>query len=111
MVTDRSILEQTLKSSGRVRQIPAATITLGTPCESSTDRTSAEADGNVKCPRFLLPQWTSLRGLFGWKETTARPIHVAYRQYGYPLAEIADHMGVHAAMVSRRLKQAEQPNI
>jgi DNA-binding transcriptional regulator LsrR (DeoR family) len=45
------------------------------------------------------------------KETTAWLIHVAYRQYGYPLAEIADHMGVHAAMVSRRLKQAEQSNI
>lgn len=30
MVTDRSILEQTLKSSGSVRQIQAAPITLGT---------------------------------------------------------------------------------
>jgi hypothetical protein len=49
--------------------------------------------------------------LFDGKETTARPIHVAYRQYEYPLAEIADHMGVHPAMVSWRLKQAEQPNI
>jgi len=49
--------------------------------------------------------------LFGWKETTARPIHVAYRQYGYPLAEIADHMGVHPATVSRRLKQAEKWNV
>src|SRR5881396_933608 len=94
MVTDRSILEQTLKSSGSVRQIPAAPITLGTTGEPSTDRTSAEADGNVKCPRFLLPQWPSLRGLFGRKETTARLIHVAYRQYGYRLAEVADHLRV-----------------
>jgi len=101
MVTDRSILEQVPKSSGSVRQIPAAPITLGTPCEPSTDRTPGEADGNVECPRFLLPQRPSLRGLFDRKETTTRLIHVAYRQYGYRLAEIADHMGVHPATVSR----------
>jgi len=41
MVTDRSILEQALKSSSSVRQIPVAPITLGTPCEPSTDRTPA----------------------------------------------------------------------
>ena len=33
-------------------------------------------------------------------------IHWAYRQ-GYQLAEIADHLGVHAATLSCRLKQAE----
>jgi hypothetical protein len=49
--------------------------------------------------------------LFGRKETTARPIHVAYRQYEYRLAEIADLLGVHAAMVSWRLKQAEKWNV
>jgi DNA-binding MarR family transcriptional regulator len=49
--------------------------------------------------------------LFGRKETTARLNNVAYRQYGYPLAEIAGHMGVHPATVSRRLKQAEKWNI
>ena len=40
----------------------------------------------------------------------ARLIHTAYRRYGYRLAEIAAHLGVHAATVSRRLKQAEQGN-
>jgi DNA-binding transcriptional regulator LsrR (DeoR family) len=49
--------------------------------------------------------------LFDRKETTARPIHVAYWQYGYRLTEIADLLGVHAATVSRRLKQAEQRNV
>ncbi|WP_197742053.1 helix-turn-helix domain-containing protein [Nitrospira sp. KM1] len=38
-------------------------------------------------------------------------IHTAYRQYGYRLAEIADYLGVHAATVSRRLKDAEQANV
>ena len=41
----------------------------------------------------------------------ARLIHRAYRQYGYRLAEIVDHLGVHAAMVSCRLKRAEQANV
>ena len=38
-------------------------------------------------------------------------IHEAYRQHGYRLAEIATHLGVHYATVSRRLKTAEQQNI
>ena len=50
----------------------------------------------------------SLRELFQRSGRPARLIHRAYRQYGYRLAEIADHLGVHAATVSRRLKQAEQ---
>jgi DNA-binding Lrp family transcriptional regulator len=52
-----------------------------------------------------------LRGLFDRKETTARLNYVAHWQYGYPLAEIADHMGVHPTTVSRRLKQAEKWNV
>jgi putative transposase len=52
-----------------------------------------------------------LRVLFQRKGDRARLVHTAYRQYGYRLAEIADHLGAHAATVSRRLKQAEQPNV
>jgi hypothetical protein len=37
----------------------------------------------------------------------ARQIHVAYRQYGNRLAEIAEHLGLYAATVSRRLKQPD----
>lgn len=33
---------------------------------------------------------------------------MAYRQYGYRLAEIVDHLGVHHVTVSRRLKQAAE---
>jgi putative transposase len=53
-------------------------------------------------------QRPSLRVLFQRHDAPARLIHTAYRRYGYRLAEIADHLGVHAATVSRRLKQAEQ---
>jgi REP element-mobilizing transposase RayT len=53
----------------------------------------------------------SLRVLLERKGEPARLIHTAYRQYGYRLAEIADHLGVHAATVSRRLKQAEEANV
>jgi len=34
-------------------------------------------------------------------------ITVAYRQHGYRLREIADHLGVHYATVSRRLRKTE----
>ena len=36
-------------------------------------------------------------------------IAVAYRQYGYRLREIAEHLGVHEVTVSRRLKRADKP--
>jgi putative transposase len=53
----------------------------------------------------------SLRVLFQRTGEPAQLIHTAYRRYGYRLAEIADHLGVHAATVSRRLKQAEDANV
>jgi REP element-mobilizing transposase RayT len=53
----------------------------------------------------------SLRSLFQRRGGEARLIFVAYRQYGYRLREIAEHLGVHYATVSRRLKQAEQANV
>jgi AraC-like DNA-binding protein len=56
-------------------------------------------------------QRPSLRDLFQRNGEPTRVIHTAYRQYGYRLAEIATHLGVHAATVSRRLKQAEQANV
>jgi DNA-binding MarR family transcriptional regulator len=34
----------------------------------------------------------------------------AYREHGYRMREIAAHLGVHYATVSRRLKQLEQEN-
>ena len=52
-------------------------------------------------------QRPTLRVLFQRNGEQPRLIHTAYRQYGYRLAEIANHLGVHAATVSRRLKQAE----
>ena len=45
------------------------------------------------------------------RQTHARLIYDAYRRHGYRLAEIADHLGVHYATVSRRLKQAEQAEV
>lgn len=56
-------------------------------------------------------QRPSLRTLFERKGTPARLIHTAYRHYGYRLAEIADHLSVHPATVSRRLKQAEEATV
>jgi len=62
-------------------------------------------------PPLSSPPVAVIAGVVWAKETTARLNYVAYRQYGYPLAEIADHMGVHPVTVSRRLKQAEKWNV
>jgi hypothetical protein len=48
-----------------------------------------------------------LRVFFQGRGEPARLIHTAYRQWDSRLHEIADHLGVHAATVSRRLKQAD----
>lgn len=41
----------------------------------------------------------------------ARLIHTAYRRYGYRLTEIADHLGVHPATISRLFKPAELTHV
>ncbi|OQW36990.1 MAG: addiction module toxin RelE [Nitrospira sp. SG-bin1] len=56
-------------------------------------------------------QRPSLYVLFQRRGSQSQRIHTAYRQYGYRLAEIAEHLGVHAATVSRRLKQAEKADV
>ena len=53
----------------------------------------------------------SLVVLFQRRRAQSQIIHDAYRQYGYRLAEIATHLGVHYATVSRRLNAAEQRNV
>ncbi len=52
----------------------------------------------------------SLRVLFQKQRGLPQLIHEAYRQHGYRLAEIAMHLGVHYATVSRQLKRAEESN-
>jgi hypothetical protein len=55
------------------------------------------------------PQWQAvkppLRELLGKRGGQA--IAVAYREYGYRLREIADHLNVHYATVSRKLRALE----
>ena len=53
-------------------------------------------------------QRPSLTALFAGKRDWNPVIRQAYRRYGYRLAEIAAHLGVHYATVSRRLTQIER---
>jgi len=53
----------------------------------------------------------SLSVLFQKRRGLSQLIHEAYRQHGYRLREIATHLGVHYATVSRQLKRAEQDRI
>ncbi len=59
----------------------------------------------------MVAQRVKMDGILQRKGDLEKTIHQAYRQYGYRLADIADHLGVHAATVSRRLKRAEQENV
>lgn len=56
-------------------------------------------------------QRPSLATLIAGTRNRDRGIREAYRQYGYRLAEIATHLGIHYATVSRRLKRAEQGDV
>lgn len=56
-------------------------------------------------------QRPSLRVLFQKRRAQAQLIHEAYRQHGYRLHEIATHLGVHYATVSRWLKRAEESTV
>ena len=56
-------------------------------------------------------QRPSLPTLFAGARHRDRVIREAYRRYGYRLAEIATHLGVHYATVSRWLKRAEQGDV
>jgi REP-associated tyrosine transposase len=52
-----------------------------------------------------------LKGLLEGKRNLDSAILEAYSRYGYPMAEIAEHLDVHYSTVSRRLKRAEQGNV
>ena len=59
-------------------------------------------------------QRPSLHGLFTsqkQKRGQGPVILKAVRQYGYRLAEIAEHLGIHPATVSRRLRRAESATV
>lgn len=56
-------------------------------------------------------QRPSLLVLFQKRRAQSHLIHEAYRTHGYRLAEIATHLGVHYATVSRRLKRAEETTV
>jgi DNA-binding MarR family transcriptional regulator len=58
--------------------------------------------GDLLCSRNARPP----KALVGREQSQI--IHEAYRQHGYRLAEIATHLGMHYATVSRRLKRVEQ---
>lgn len=69
-------------------------------------RLSPATENMREVPR---PQWQAvkppLRELLGKRGGQA--IAVAYREYGYRLREIADHLNVHYATVSRKLRALE----
>jgi hypothetical protein len=56
-------------------------------------------------------QRPSLRELFHRKPPRERIILDAYRRHGYRLAEIAAHLGVHYATISRHVRRAERRNV
>ena len=53
----------------------------------------------------------ALKDLLSEKQNLNAAIGIAYREYGYRMATIAEHLNVHYSTVSRRLKQAEQADM
>ena len=53
----------------------------------------------------------SLLVMFQRKQSESTRILLTYRRYAYRLAAIAEHLGVHYATVSRRLKCAEEADV
>ena len=58
--------------------------------------------------RQRLPDCPTLKEIFADVATTDEGILKAYRDHGYRMREIAEHLGVHYATVSRRLRRAER---
>ncbi len=58
--------------------------------------------------RQTLAYRPSLKELFARKGSRGSHIAKAYRQYGYRLREMAEHLGVHYSTVSRHLRHAEE---
>ena len=56
-------------------------------------------------------QRPSLLVLFQRGRARERVVADAYRRHGYRMTEIAAHLGVHYATISRWLRQAEQGNV
>jgi AraC-like DNA-binding protein len=55
------------------------------------------------------PHWQPLRlSLAELFASELDPIRVAYREYGYTLRDLAEHLGCHYSTVSRRLRRSEQ---
>jgi REP-associated tyrosine transposase len=52
-----------------------------------------------------------LKELFGGRQRLDSMILKAYSRYNYRMIEIAEHLGVHYSMVSRRLRRAEKGDI
>jgi REP element-mobilizing transposase RayT len=67
----------------------------------------AQATTNREAPRR---QRQPLRLALAELVKTGTPVEIgrAYREYGYRLGEIAQHLGVHYATVSRRLRRCEE---
>lgn len=58
-------------------------------------------------PEIPRPHWQPLRPTLEHIFARKDAIAVAYRDYGYTLREIADHLGCHYSTVSRHLRRAE----
>lgn len=71
-------------------------------------RTNFGVDGRLhEIPRAqIVPVQAPLEEIFGTEAET--PVAVAYRQHGYTLRQIADHLGCSYSTISRRLRQEEQ---
>lgn len=69
----------------------------------------SKTEGLAPIPEIPRSHWQPLRpSLEELFATAADPILTAYREYGYSMRELAEHLGCHYATISRRLRRAEE---
>ena len=90
---------------GLVAEPPNAISGIYFGSESFIAEKVANAEPIPEIPRR---QWQPLRPALGEIFASAdEPVAVAYREFGYPLREIAAYLGCHYQTVSRRLQRSE----
>lgn len=104
-----------MRACERYKEFVASGLAHSTPMDVRGERLGSDEllgdDLGLQWPLDEVPreQWLPTRPALAdiFAASNGTPFTTAYRKYGYPLREIAAHLGCHYATVSRRLRREE----